>query len=179
MKKYLNYLAGALCCLIVSGLYYYFELPPINIHSPAFWSFFVVALLAFAVPFGLFSAVRGAVKRVRMKNRSSITVSLTVKVLLILAAIPVVVMIIGGISSSTFLGAKQYASVIEVQSADFETDMPETTTVTNIALMDSESAQIIGNRTLGSLSAVVSQYEAGTTYNQINYHGAPQKVSLS
>ena len=41
--------------------------------------------------------------------------------------------------------------------------MPETTNVSNIALMDTASATIIGNRTLGSLSQVVSQFEIGST----------------
>ncbi len=177
MKKYLNYLAGVLCCIAVSGIYYYAELPPINIHSPAFWSFFVVALLAFSVPFGVFSAIRMTVVQIRGKGRVKPKLPLTGKILLGLAAVPLVVMIIGGVSSSTFFNARRYASIITVQDAVFETDMPEVTTVTNIALMDSQSAQIMGNRTLGSLSSVVSQYEAGQTYNQINYHGTPQKVT--
>ena len=55
--------------------------------------------------------------------------------------------------------------------------MPETNTVTNIALMDSASATTIGNRTLGALSNVVSQYEIAPNYSQINYVGTPQKVA--
>ena len=55
--------------------------------------------------------------------------------------------------------------------------MPETDTVTNIALMDSDSATTIGNRTLGSLSHVVSQYEVASKYSQINYNGVPKKVA--
>jgi hypothetical protein len=55
--------------------------------------------------------------------------------------------------------------------------MPETENITNIALMDSDTAAIVGNRTLGSLSDVVSQFEISPTYTQINYHGTPQKVA--
>jgi hypothetical protein len=43
--------------------------------------------------------------------------------------------------------------------------------------MDGASAVIIGNKKLGELSHVVSQYEVGTHYTQINYHGVPRKVS--
>ena len=55
--------------------------------------------------------------------------------------------------------------------------MPETENITHIALMDSATAAIVGNRTLGSLSDVVSQYEVGTSYTQINYQRTPKKVA--
>ena len=55
--------------------------------------------------------------------------------------------------------------------------MPETTEVSNIALMDTESAIIIGNRTLGALSGVVSQYVISPMYTQINCADTPRKVS--
>ena len=176
MKKYMNWLIGVLCCAVVSGIYYYVELPAMNIHSGAFWMFWVIALLSFSIPFGVLSALKGMVDKVRHRG-GAWRIGTTAKVLLILACVPFVVMIIGALTSSTLFNAKRYASVIEVETAVFEEDMPEATTVTNIALMDSSSAQIIGNRTLGSLSSVISQYEAGYTYNQINYHGTPQKVT--
>ena len=55
--------------------------------------------------------------------------------------------------------------------------MPETEIVNNIALMDTDTAIKMGNRTLGALSNVVSQYEISDNYKQINYNGMPQKVS--
>ena len=55
--------------------------------------------------------------------------------------------------------------------------MPETHEITNIALMDTSSASMLGNRELGALSHVVSQYDLSDYYTQINYHGTPQKVA--
>ena len=49
--------------------------------------------------------------------------------------------------------------------------------VTNISLMDTASASILGNRTLGALSDVVSQYNLSEDYNQINFRGTPKKVA--
>lgn len=170
MKKYLNWIIGLVCCLLVSGVYYYINLPPINVHAPSFWMFWVIVIASFSLPVGLFSALMGKIKRTG-------SFGLMPKILVMLILLPVVFVVLGGLFSSTFFNAKRYAAVIDVQDAVFEEDMPETTTVTNIALMDSESARILGNRTLGSLSEVVSQYEAGRTYNQINYQGAPQKVT--
>ncbi len=177
MKKYLNFIVGAVCCAVAGALYYYVVLPPINVHSLETWWFFVILLIAFALPFGILSATKAVVDKVSKRRKREVRIAPTVKVLLILMCVPIVVCIIGGIASSTFFNAHRYASVITVEEAVFEEDMPETTNVTNIALMDSNSARIIGNRTLGSLSDVVSQYEAGYTYNQINYNGAPKKVT--
>ena len=101
----------------------------------------------------------------------------SLKIIIIAVAVPIVVIIAGNIISSTFLNAEKYANIIDVEEAVFEEDMPETGLVTNIALMDSDSASRIGDRTLGALSQVVSQYQVGTTYYQINYKGVPQKVN--
>ena len=100
-----------------------------------------------------------------------------VKICIAVTLIPFVIMLIGSISSSKIFNARAYASIIQVEEAVFEEDMKETDEVTNIALMDSESAKIIGNRTLGSLSDVVSQFEMSDKYTQINYKNTPRKVA--
>ena len=93
---------------------------------------------------------------------------------MICLGVPVVVLLLGNLISSTFFNATKYSAIIEVPEAVFEEDMPESDLVTNIPLMDSESANIIGNRKLGELSEVVSQYQVNGTYSQINYGGAPR-----
>lgn len=106
-----------------------------------------------------------------------IQLSKTQKILIAVAAVPAVVLLVGQLISSTFFNAVKYSEIITVEEAVFEEDMPETTLVTNIPLMDSSSAQIIGDRTLGALSEVVSQYRVNGAYSQINYQNTPQKVS--
>jgi hypothetical protein len=159
---------------------FYLFLPPINPMATEFWIFLAAALAVYFLPFGLGGIFKvyslpGSASRVEFSPR---TRSLGYKAMVALILIPVAVMIVGGIASSTFFNAKQYASVIDVTEADFATDMPETNNVTNIALMDTDSAVIIGNRALGSLSDVVSQYVLNGTYTQINYNGKPQKLSV-
>jgi len=91
--------------------------------------------------------------------------------------IPVVIMILGSVISSTVFNARAYAGVITVTEADFATDMKETNEVTNIALMDGNSARYLGNKTLGSVSHMVSQYVVSDNYTQINYQYTPKKVA--
>ena len=164
---------------VVFAIFYVF-LPPINPMAKEFWIFLTAALAIYLVPFGLGNVFKvyslpGSASRVEFSPQ---TKSFGYKLMVAVVLIPVAVMIVGGIISSTFFNAKSYAGVIKVNEADFATDMPETSTVTNIALMDTDSAVIIGNRALGSLSDVVSQYVVNGTYTQINYQGTPRKLSV-
>lgn len=167
---------------LLTGAAYYIMLPPINIHSEGFWAFLIIPIVAYSFPFIL--KKKGEQGQNRNKNSNvkfngkpvSFDIKLN-KLPIILACIPIAVIILGGIISSDIFNAQKYANVITVTEAVFETDMKETDEVTNIALMDSESAQIFGNRTLGKLSDVVSQYEIGERYTQINFGGKPKKVA--
>lgn len=64
-----------------------------------------------------------------------------------------------------------------VDKREFTEDIEQSDQVTDIALMDTESARIFGNRKIGSLSDVVSQYEIEADYTQISIKGQPMKVS--
>ena len=43
--------------------------------------------------------------------------------------------------------------------------------------MDTDSAKVVGQRAIGALSDVVSQYEIGSDYSQIALKGEPMKVA--
>ena len=163
---------------LLTGVAYYFILPPINIHSAGFWGFLILPIAFYSLPF---IEKGGSVESFKKKtpiriNGKGVGFKIN-KLPIILICIPMAVIIIGGIVSADVFNAEKYANVITVTEAEFKTDMKETDEVTNIALMDSESAQIFGNRTLGKLSDVVSQYEIGERYTQINYGGTPKKVA--
>ena len=178
-KRIIASLVTGICFTFLT---YYITLPALSVFSVGFWFYLTFSILAFAWPFLI--PAKGAVK-IKRKNGQFAGVSfekgkggLTVKILAAVCAAPLVFCLLAGLfTSTTLFYAKQYASVITVEEADFATDMPETTEVSNIALMDTESAIIIGNRTLGALSGVVSQYVISPAYTQINYADTPRKVS--
>ena len=180
LSKILWVLVRLLPGAAISFLVYYITLPPINIFSSGFWVFLFFTLLVYLLPFGLTKLFSFDVKR---QNGKKVGYTLhrgtggkPAFICLAVVAVPLVVLILGSVFSSTFFHAKSYAGIIEVTEADFATDMPETEGITNIALMDTPSATIIGNRALGDLADVVSQFELSENYTQINYHGTPQKV---
>ena len=168
--------------ILFTAVSFYVILPAINPADPMFWGYLAVVILSFAYPF-IFSGDGSTKnkKKIITNNKGVIDIDLPkgkVKAFpVILVLIPVAIMILGGVISSTFFNAKAYADIIEVKEAVFAEDMRETDEVTNIALMDGDSARIIGNRTLGSLSDVVSQYRISDIYTQINYKYTPKKVA--
>ena len=78
-------------------------------------------------------------------------------------------------SDSKLLHANAYSSILQVEEAD-ASELPDAELTNKIALMDTASAEKLGDREIGSLSDVVSQY-AVTNYTQINYLGDPVKIA--
>ena len=176
-KKTLKWIVSYVAVALILFLVYYITLPAINLQSEGFWFFLAFAIFLCVLPFvGLRQSIEVLQAGQKKKKKGESAAPKNAK-WLALALIPVAVIVIGAIISSTFFFSRRYASVISVTEAAFSEDMPETENVTNIALMDSSTAAIVGNRTLGSLSEVISQFEIANSYTQINYHGTPQKVA--
>ncbi len=162
--------------VLTAAIIFYLFLPPINIFAEGFWIYLLVVILAFSIPFFKFSDGQVSITDRNGKISKKI-VGGTNKWIVIALLVPIAVLAIGSIISSPIFNARRYASIIEVKESDFAADLPETSEVTNIALMDTDSARILGNRTLGSLSHVVSQYTVSPQYTQINYKNTPKKVT--
>lgn len=175
MKKGFKYAIGVVVAVVVAFIYYYITLPAINIHSTGFWSFF---LFAFAVIIALVF-----VKKVGKQNEikdmielRSVAIPKVVKGLLILFVVFIGVFIVGSILSSPFINAKKYQSLLTVENRKFTDDIKEVDFNT-IPLLDKDSAALLGNRKMGSLVDMVSQFEVSNDYSQINYQGRPVRVA--
>lgn len=155
----------ALLLLVFIGVYYYVALPAVNYQENGFWSV-LIALLAILTLVFWAKSFRDQGKGKNLFKASAI--------LLVLAA---GVFAVGMLLSSKILSAGKYAGTLKVEEKTFEKDMKETERITDIALMDTEGARIIGDRAIGSLSDVVSQYEVSDSYSQIDYAGKPMKVA--
>ena len=178
MNKNKKIILSIVLGVLVAAVGFYVALPAINPENVGFWVYLAVVIAAFGAPFMFAKSYTRANGTSNRAGQAHVSVNFKANKILVLAIIaPIAFALLGGILSSEIFNAKAYSSVITVTEAVFEEDMKETNEVTNIALMDSASTQAIGNRTLGALSDVVSQYEIGGRYTQINYHGAPKKVA--
>lgn len=157
---------GAIILLLLAGLYYYVTLPAINIHSSGFW-FFLIVLLVGAI--GLY-AIRKRYGLFELKG-SKLVKGLGAVLLLVIA-----VYIIGSLLSSPIFNAKKYQKLLKVQDGEFTKDIEELS-YDQIPLLDRDSATILGNRKMGSMIDMASQFEVDNIYSQINYQDKPVRVS--
>ena len=171
--------------LPIALLGYYFCLPAMNPYSYGFWIYLTVVIGAFTFPW-LIDSVKNLVTDIKKlslpkeaRKQFGVTFSFTRSSLIAVIAIftPLLIMLVGTIISGQLFRAKDYANVITVTDAAFNEDMPESNEITHIALMDTASAQTLGDKTLGALSDVISQYDVNDFYTQINFKGTPKKVS--
>ena len=165
-----------LAVLIFIGAVYYVTLPPISIYSGAFWTFFFFIDAVVFVSYYIIGIISGKIftETIRFPSgnidfRTSMNGSKHrfTKVQLFITLAVVVFLVIGSLAGSQLIRAKTYSSLITVEESDFATEIAETEYVSDIALMDTASARIIGARTLGTLSDLVSQYNVSNDYTQI------------
>lgn len=169
-KKSHPYLISAVVTLIVGALFYYFLLPPLNISSVASWLFFGGLFTTYVVVSCIANGVvNDTLKDTKMPKQD--------KIQFYIVGAGLVIFIIGAIASTKLFQASTYANLLQVEEYDFEDVIPESEEISDIALMDTASAQIVGDRAIGSLSDVVSQFVVGEYYSQIAYNGKPLKIS--
>ena len=185
MKKFriAPYILGALAALLVAFIGLFGLCIAINIHNFAFW--FLVALTIFAFVFTArickgVSAVSTVVNSVKtgalVSNPNSVKFKLSPKSYILPIAIILIAGLIGFIGSPLF-NASEYSQILKVTDSEFSEDLSESVGTDSIALMDTASAKMLGDREIGSLSDVVSQFDVSYDYIQIDYKGKPIKVS--
>lgn len=167
MKNFKLKLIGIFTFIIVAGIFYYVTLPAINIHSRDFWIFLIVLVVVITVAFAWKKDIR---------TRAEMKASKGMKLLLTLAAAVVVVFVVGTVLSSPIVNAKKYQSLMKVEEGQFTEDIEELS-FDQIPLLDKDSATLLGNRKMGSMVDMVSQFEVDELYTQSNYKGKPVRVS--
>lgn len=95
--------------------------------------------------------------------------------LLVIGAI-IVVYAIGSLLSSPIINANKYQKIVIPEERDFTEDIEEIS-YNQIPLLDKDSAGLLGNRKMGSMVDMVSQFEVSDIYSQINYQGQPYRVT--
>lgn len=157
--------------IIVGAAHFYINLPSLNIHSGEFYSGIVFLCILYLIFTAVFSGIRPSGFGDYLKNvKKGSMLPLTV-----IAAV-VITVIAGTAFSSTILRAGAYGSLMNVQQGNFTEDIKEIS-FDAIPMLDKESAERLGDRKMGELSDVVSQFEVTDAYTQINYKNRPVRVT--
>lgn len=168
----------AIIALLVLGIYYYVALPAVNIHSVGFWMTLEL-LIAFVTIFYAVSQVRRQSKNnvVPVKPAEKMLKELKgVKAGFVLFVLVLIFYAGGSLLSSPIINAEKYQKLMVVEESDFTQDIQQTNYNT-IPLLDKDSAELLGNRKMGSMVDMVSQFEVGSDYTQINYKDTPVRVT--
>lgn len=166
MKKGKMKLLAVIGVILLAAIYYYVALPAINIHSSDFWMFLIVLIIIAALIY---------VRRKRL-NRYELKESKGLKAIIAILIVVVAAYLIGTLLSSPIVNAKKYQQLLNVKDGEFTKDIEELS-FDQIPLLDRDSAAILGNRKMGSMVDMVSQFEVDELYSQINYQNQPVRVS--
>lgn len=167
MKSLLKYIIT----FVFAFLLYYFVLPPINLSSPLFY-FYLFIVLGFYVFCSSISKLNVKVigknfKRTFKPESVIITISF-----LTLALIIVVNFIM-----SPMFQSKQYYNRISInEEGDFTNDISEVDT-SALPLLDKDSSSKLGDRVMGQMTDLVSQFSVSSLYTQINYNNDIVRVT--
>lgn len=82
---------------------------------------------------------------------------------------------ISPIVTSPFFQAKSYANRIQIDNVDF--DKVEEVDFTKTPIIDRDSTIVLGDRVMGEMPELVSQFEVSTEYTQVSYKDSVYRVT--
>ena len=156
---------------------------PINLHSVGFWILIIItaftSIFIARTSYGKTDFGKIVIsKRTGSKGRSKKYTKFNINLIPYIAPIIIIaILAIAGIFGSELINANRYAQILDVKESSFSDDISESVGTDSIALMDTDSAMMLGDREIGSLSNLVSQFNVSYDYTQIDYKGKPIKVS--
>lgn len=172
-------ICGAIGIIIVCFISFYLCLVPLNLHSAGLW----ITLILASLVYGLIQVMAFWIgcspwnHMVLEDGHTGAELTTRKAGLLLIPAGLTLLMLVIGISGAAMFHADRYASILQLQEAEFSQDLSEAVGTDSIALMDTASAKMLGDREIGSLGNVVSQYDVSDDYIQIDLQGTPKKVA--
>lgn len=166
----MKYLRSLIITLLVGALMFYFSLPAINLQNMEFWSFLFVLVVIFTVLNMIdFSNVKFLLQRKKLDFKKYYG----------LIALPLIILVIIVINffCSPIFNASSYQKRIKVdENATFLSDVEEVD-FNHLPLLDRDSSEVLGDRVMGQMSDLVSQFDVSDIYTQINYNDAIMRVT--
>ena len=176
-------LGQTLACLAISALvgfgYFYVSLPALNFQSEDFYGF--LALLAIVYVISVFvlsgmphdNVVRTPAEK--LKDWMGFVKKRCLPVGIFFVAV-VAVVLVGTLLSQPIFRASAYRDLLTVENGDFSADVTQIS-FDKIPTLDRTSAEYLGDRQMGTLSDMVSQFEYSNDSTQINYQDRPVRVA--
>lgn len=174
MGKAARILISLVVTLVFGLIYFYLSLPALNLQDGNFYPFIFILCIVFVVASLFTSGFRMAPgSGVKEYFRFVKTQCLPVGILMVLL---IAVGIIGTLISMPIFRAAAYRDLLTVEDGNFSQDIAQIS-FDKIPTLDRSSAEYLGDRQMGTLSDMVSQFEYSNDSTQINYQGRPVRVA--
>ena len=170
MKKTIWFIR-ILIVLLFAFLLYYISLPAINFQNPAFYKYLFMILVCYIVTSGisLFDGGR-VINKLRDLPKNTLIIVSSV------SSIIVLIILINIICSPVFNSKSWSERITILEDTSFIEDIPEVD-FNKVPLLDKDSSQKLGDRVMGQMSELVSQYYVSDLYTQINYNNEIVRVT--
>ncbi len=165
----LRYLINILVTALFAGVSFYVTLPVLDPHFSEFYTYVIGVLL-------VFTAVSFLTRRRAAKVSDSKAAVHARRLPLYLIAGLLVIGLVGALLSAQIFRAADYRDLMPVGEGNFVEDVQQIS-FQQIPMLDKDSAERLGDRRLGDLPEMVSQFEVSSEYSQINYQDRPVRVT--
>ena len=179
MGRFSRVLISLVITVVVGFVYFYVALPALNPQSGDFYSFLILLCLVYTL--GVFFLSAKPADNVARTPKEHLRewllfVKKSCLPVLIIAGIIVAVAAVGAVISMPLFRASAYRDLLTVEDGDFAADIAQIS-FSEIPTLDRASAEYLGDRQMGTLSDMVSQFEYSNDSTQINYQGRPVRVA--
>ncbi len=152
--------------LLIGGLFYYFMLPPLNYTAPLFWVFLFMVGVIYFITYSIYNIRITTI--VSSRKRSELSKKSTI-ILISIFSLFVIIMFINIINSPMFSAKSYYNRITVNEKTSFEEDV-KPVDFKSLPLLDKVSSQKLGDRVMGQMTELVSQFRVSDLYTQINYN---------
>ena len=161
--------------LIVVGIAFYLTLPAINLNNPGFYTLICFGLIFF----GVIDSAREKQIDIFFKGQKLNVNKVGGSLVKCLCAIVVIALgcLVANIICSPLFNAKSYQQRIEVDETGNFTEDIAPVNFNQLPLLDKASSQVLGDRVMGEIPELVSQFNVASDYTQINYNDSILRVT--
>lgn len=172
-------LINLLITAVLGFVYFYITLPAINPQSTEFYGFIFLLCLVYMICALITSGFQDTHVvmdgKEKLKHYFHFIKQQCLPVGLLMLAL-IVVGVVGQIISLPIFRPQDYRELLTVKNGEFTQDISQIS-FDEIPTLDRTSAEYLGDRQMGTLSDMVSQFEYGGDSTQINYQGRPVRVA--
>lgn len=170
MRK--NLIIKIISTLFFALFLYYFMLPPLNLHSFSFYIYLILVAtfyLLLSIP-SLFVQTLFYKRHVKIKSNA-----IKYGFIAIVLVIPII-LVVNFILSPVFNSKAYYNRITVKEDGNFENEVEEVD-FSHIPLLDKDSSRKLGDRVMGQMTDLVSQFYVSNLYTQINYNDEIVRVT--